>query len=87
MAPESSPVNAEFSNPIGLARKRGVKKRNHFVSQVNVALEMALQVLHALFRYQILLHVIARHILTQTGEADCNEAVDGKFFRVLIAGT
>src|SRR6266498_3427863 len=52
------------------ASAQSYNQRNHFGPEIDVALEMTLQVLHAFFRDQILCHVIARHILSQTGEAD-----------------
>ena len=47
-----------------------VEEVDHFVSHVNVTLQMAVKVLHAFFRDEMFVDVIARHVLPQTGEAD-----------------
>src|SRR5881397_3538487 len=62
-------LKTQKNAPFQLARNR-VDEHAHLGPEIDVALEMTLQVLHAFFRDQILCHVIARHILPQTGEAD-----------------
>jgi len=46
-----------------LAGENRIQYRDQFAPEINVAFEMTLQILHALFGYQVFGHMVPRRIL------------------------